>query len=201
MKNHDINIRIATVKDAEQLLKIYAPYVESTAITFEYEVPSVEEFAGRIKHVLSKYPYLVAEQDGELLGYAYVSSFKERAAYAWAVETSIYVDQKARNKGIGGKLLHTLETILKEQGILNVNACIAYQEGEDETLTHDSVLFHRRMGYRLVGEFFQCGYKFGRWYNMVWMEKHLGPHPDHPMDGAPLPRIGAQAEAWLNAGR
>ena len=114
MKNHDINIRIATVKDAEQLLKIYAPYVESTAITFEYEVPSVEEFAGRIKHVLSKYPYLVAEQDGELLGYAYVSSFKERAAYAWAVETSIYVDQKARNKGIGGKLLHTLETILKE---------------------------------------------------------------------------------------
>ena len=132
MKNHDINIRIATVKDAEQLLKIYAPYVESTAITFEYEVPSVEEFAGRIKHVLSKYPYLVAEQDGELLGYAYVSSFKERAAYAWAVETSIYVDQKARNKGIGGKLLHTLETNLKEQGILNVNACIAYPETEDE---------------------------------------------------------------------
>ena len=176
MKNHDINIRIATVKDAEQLLKIYAPYVETTAITFEYEVPSVEEFAGRIKHVLSKYPYLVAEQDGELLGYAYVSSFKERAAYAWAVETSIYVDQKTRNKGIGGKLLHTLETILKEQGILNVNACIAYPETEDEYLTKNSVEFHAHLGYRLVGEFHQCGYKFDRWYNMVWMEKHIGEH-------------------------
>lgn len=183
MKNHDINIRIATVKDAEQLLKIYAPYIESTAITFEYEVPSVEEFAGRIKRVLSKYPYLVAEQDGELLGYAYVSSFKERAAYAWAVETSIYVDQKARNKGIGGKLLHALEAILKEQGILNVNACIAYPEAEDEYLTKNSVEFHAHLGYRLVGEFHQCGYKFDRWYNMVWMEKQIGEH--HQGQAAP----------------
>ena len=113
----------------------------------------------------------------------------------------MYVRQDQRKMGTGRALYHALEDVLRMQNILNVNACIAYQEGEDETLTHDSVLFHRRMGYRLVGEFFQCGYKFGRWYNMVWMEKHLGPHPDHPMDAAPFPRIRAQAEAWLNAGR
>ena len=176
MKNHDINIRIATVKDAEQLLKIYAPYVESTAITFEYEVPSVEEFAGRIKHVLSKYPYLVAEQDGELLGYAYVSSFKERAAYAWAVETSIYVNQNVKHRGIGRKLHDALENALREQGILNMNACIAYPPKEDEYLDKNSVEFHHHMGYRLVGEFYKCGYKFHRWYNMVWMEKLIGEH-------------------------
>ena len=183
MKNNEINIRIATVNDAEKLLKIYTPYVEQTAITFEYDVPSIEEFTDRIRNVLKKYPYLVAEQDGEILGYAYVSSFKSRAAYAWGVETSIYVEQQAKKKGIGGKLHLALENILKEQGILNMNACIAYPQEEDEYLTKNSVEFHTHLGYRFVGEFHQCGYKFDRWYNMVWMEKLIGEH--HKGQAAP----------------
>ena len=183
MKNNEINIRIATVNDAEKLLKIYTPYVEQTAITFEYDVPSIEEFTDRIRNVLEKYPYLVAEQDGEILGYAYVSSFKSRAAYAWGVETSIYVEQQVKKKGIGGKLHHALEAIMKEQGILNMNACIAYPQEEDEYLTKNSVEFHAHLGYRLVGEFKQCGYKFDRWYNMVWMEKLIGEH--HQGQAAP----------------
>lgn len=176
MKNADLKIRIATVNDAEKLLQIYAPYVEQTAITFEYDVPSVEEFTERIKNVLEKYPYLVAEQNGEILGYTYVSSFKARAAYAWSVETSIYVEQNKKNIGIGGKLHQALENILKEQGILNMNACIAYPKEEDKYLTKNSVEFHAHLGYRMVGEFYECGYKFDRWYNMVWMEKHIGDH-------------------------
>lgn len=175
-KTHRIGIRIATEADAEKILAIYAPYIEHTAITFEYEVPSVEEFRGRIRNTLKRYPYLVAEMDGEICGYAYVSPFHERAAYDWAVETSIYVDQSKKGMGIGKKLYETLEMILKKQNILNLNACIACTDKEDEYLTNASVHYHEHLGYRLVGEFRQCGYKFHRWYNMVWMEKHIGEH-------------------------
>ena len=175
-----ITIRTAVPEDAQALLDIYAPYVEHTAITFEYEVPSVEEFSSRIRHTLQKYPYLVAEENGRLLGYAYASPFHDRPAYDWSVETSIYVDQKIRHKGVGKKLHDALEAALKEQGILNMNACIAYPPADDdEYLDKNSVEFHSHMGYRLVGEFYKCGYKFHRWYNMVWMEKLIGDHlPD-----------------------
>lgn len=178
MKNS--KIRIAAVQDAASLLEIYAPYVEKTAITFEYEVPSVQEFAGRIGHVLEKYPYLAAERDGEIVGYAYAGPFKERAAYDWAVETTIYVREDRKGTGVGRELYEALEHALFLQNILNVNACIAWPETEDEHLTKNSVQFHEHMGYRLVGEFYKCGYKFGRWYNMVWMEKHLGEHKEPP---------------------
>lgn len=173
-------IRIATEQDAEALLEIYAPYVEKTAITFEYEVPTAEEFAGRIRHILGKYPYLVAEREGGIAGYAYAGPFKERAAYDWAVETTIYVREEQKKNGIGRELYEMLEKALALQNILNVNACIAFPETEDEHLSKNSVQFHAHMGYRMVGEFSKCGYKFGRWYNMVWMEKHIGVHRDNP---------------------
>lgn len=174
-------IRIATPEDAKELLDIYRYYVENTAITFEYDVPSVEEFRGRIERVLKKFPYLVVEGDGKIYGYAYVSPFKERAAYQWAVETSIYVAKDARRDGLGRMLYEELEKRLKEMGILNLNACIGYPNGaEDEHLNYDSVRFHEKMGYSMVGEFHQCGYKFGRWYNMVWMEKLIGEHVNDP---------------------
>lgn len=174
--NTFITIRTATLSDAQALLNIYSPYVEHTAITFEYDVPSVEEFASRIKNTLQKYPYLVAEKNGRLLGYAYASPFHERPAYDWAVETSIYVDQNIKHQGIGRRLHDALEDALRIQGILNMNACIAYPPEEDEYLDKNSVEFHTHMGYRLVGEFYKCGYKFHRWYNMVWMEKLIGNH-------------------------
>lgn len=174
--NTSITIRMANPSDAQALLNIYAPYVINTAITFEYDVPSVEEFASRIAHTLEKYPYLIAEEGGNILGYAYASPFHDRPAYDWAVETSIYVDQNIKHRGIGRKLHDALESTLREQGILNMNACIAYPPEEDEHLDKNSVEFHAHMGYRLVGKFYKCGYKFNRWYNMVWMEKLIGEH-------------------------
>ena len=173
-------IRIAEEADAEKLLEIYAPYVEKTAITFEYTVPSLEEFRERIRETLKKYPYLIAEKDGEVLGYAYTGAFGKRAAYSWAAETSIYLKENKRRMGVGKQLYTALENISKAQNILNLNACIGYPEEEDAHLTKNSVQFHEHMGYRLAGEFHQCGYKFGTWYNMVWMEKSLGEHTQNP---------------------
>lgn len=172
----NMNIRPATPDDAAALLTIYAPYVRDTAVSFEYEVPTVEEFRQRITRFSERYPYWVAEEDGRVLGYAYAHAFHERAAYQWAVETSIYVDENEKRKGIGKHLHDALEEALKQQGILNLNACIAYSEQEDEHLTHDSIRFHERMGYKKVAHFHLCGKKFGRWYDMVWMEKLIGNH-------------------------
>ncbi len=174
--DQEMKIRVAKAEDAQALLSIYAPYVEATAITFEYEVPSEDEFTKRIQHILQKYPYLVAELNGEVLGYAYAGAFNERAAYDWSVETTIYVKKNKRRLGIGRKLYNALETALKAQGILNLNACIAYPEEEDKYLTKDSVSFHNKMGFQMVGQFHNCGYKFNCWYNMVWMEKQIGSH-------------------------
>ncbi len=177
--SHSIIIRTATPADARALLSIYAPYVEHTAITFEYTVPSVEEFASRIANTLLKYPYLIAEKEQKILGYAYAGPFHDRPAYDWAVETSIYVDRNIRHCGVGRGLHDALENALREQGILNMNACIAYPPAADRYLDKNSVEFHKHMGYRLVGKFHQCGYKFNRWYHMVWMEKLIGEHlPD-----------------------
>ncbi len=176
MELRNITIRTAKPTDAANFLDIYRPYVERTAITFEYAVPTVEEFAERIRHTLERYPYLAAEADGEIVGYAYAGSFKERAAYAWAAETSIYIKENQRGNGVGRLLYERLEEILAKQHITNLNACISSPETGDEYLTRDSIRFHEHMGYRMVGEFHQCGYKFGRWYNMMWMEKMIGEH-------------------------
>lgn len=175
-----VKIRVATGADAEALVKIYAPYVENTAVTFEYTVPTPVEFSRRIAEIQEKYPYLVAERNGELVGYAYANTFKGRAAYDWAVEVSIYVRMDQKKSGVGSALYEALEQVLSLQNILNLNAAITNAEHEDEHFTKGSLEFHRRMGYRMVGEFHQCGCKFGRWYNTVWMEKHLGDHAVNP---------------------
>lgn len=172
----NIVIRSASVNDAEALVNIYAYYVENTAITFEYEVPTVEEFQQRIANTLKKYPYLVAEKEGTILGYAYAGVFKDRAAYDWSAEVTIYLSHNATKCGIGRKLYEALETEMKKRGFLNLYACIGYPVEEDEYLTKNSAQFHAHLGYRFVGEFHQCGYKFERWYNMIWMEKLIGEH-------------------------
>ncbi len=169
----NVTIREATPDDAEELLAIYAPYVTGTAITFEYDVPTVEEFRRRITSTLGHFPYLVAvsEADGSLVGYAYAGKFKERAAYQFACETSIYVRQDVRGGGVGASLLHELESRLIAQGIKSICACITYIQVADPYLTNASMRFHERQGYRLVAHFHRSGYKFGRWYDMIWMEK------------------------------
>lgn len=173
-------IRIVSPEDAKELLDIYAPYVKDTAVTFEYTVPSLEEFTERIRHTLEKFPYLAAVRDGEMIGYVYAGPLHPRAAYAWSAETSIYVKKDKKHTGTGKLLYGALEKVLKEQKILSVNACIAYPETEDEYLTKDSVKFHHHMGYEMVAEFHKCAYKFDHWYNMVWMEKHIGDHIENP---------------------
>ena len=180
MSEPNIQIREAGPDDAAALLAIYTPFVEETAITFEYEVPSATEFRARIEKTKKKYPYLVAICDDEVAGYAYAGAFKERAAYDFAVETSIYVKQGLRRSGIGSMLYAALEKELREMGIQNMEACIGVPEVEDEYLTCDSVHFHEHLGFRMVGEFYKCGFKFGRWYNMAWMEKHIGEHGTQP---------------------
>lgn len=180
MKREHIKIRTAVPEDAVALLEIYALYVEHTAISFEYDVPSVEEFRERIVNRLEKYPYLVAEVDGKMLGYAYTSPFVGRAAYGWSAETTIYLREDCRKMGVGRALYGALEEVSKAQNILNLNACIGYPREEDEYLTMNSVKFHEHMGYQMVGMFHNSGYKFGRWYHMVWMEKLIGEHKDKP---------------------
>ena len=187
--NMEIIIKIADEKDASELLEIYRPYVEKTAVTFEYDVPDVKEFSQRIKNIKQKYPYIKAVLDGKIVGYAYASVFKDRSAYDWSVETSVYVKEDCKKCGIGSLLYKKLEEILSLQGFLNVNACIAYTEKQDENLTNDSVYFHKKLGYSLVGEFHKCGYKFGKWYEMVWMEKFIGKHSDKPEKIVPFKEI------------
>ena len=186
-----VTIRPATPADAEELLSIYAPYVEHTAITFEYEVPSVEEFRERILHTLQHYPYLVAEKavTNSIVGYVYAGPLHIRAAYAWSVETSIYVKEGEKKSGIGKLLYTALEKALAAQNMTNLNACIASPLVDDEYLNNNSIQFHEHLGYSMVGEFHKCAYKFGRWYNMVWMEKMIADHSDRPADVIPFWQI------------
>ncbi|MGN0485651.1 MAG: GNAT family N-acetyltransferase [Acutalibacteraceae bacterium] len=178
-------MKIERVKeeDVVKLLEIYAPYVEKTAISFEYEVPSVEEFRKRIRCISEKYPYIKAVDDkGEILGYAYAGAFKVRSAYNRSVETTIYIKENCRRNGIGRSLYESLEKLLKEMGIINLYACIAYTAEEDDYLKNDSLYFHQKLGYNIFGTFHQCGYKFNRWYDMIWMEKMIGNHGDKPAE-------------------
>ena len=172
----DFTIRSATVEDAEKLLEIYSYYVTNTAISFEYDVPAIEEFTSRIENTLKKYPYLVLEAEGEIKGYAYSGPFKTREAYKYSVENTIYLKNGVQKKGYGKALLTELEKQLKERGFTNANVCIAFTENEDEYLNNNSTQFHGYMGYRLVGVFHKCAYKFDRWYDMLWMEKHIAEH-------------------------
>ncbi len=172
----EITIRTATPDDAGMLLGIYKYYIENTAITYELEVPTVDDFRGRIEKTLKKYPYIAAECDGRIIGYAYAGVFKDRAAYDHSVETSIYVDLNEKRHGTGTLLYNELGKRLAAIGIKNVYACIACPEKDDEYLNHDSIMFHEKLGYELVGTFHKCAKKFGRYYDMVWMEKMIGKH-------------------------
>lgn len=164
---------MATPNDAQAILDIYAPYVKETSFTFEYDVPTVEEFTKRIESTLLKYPYLVAEENGKILGYSYAGPYKGRAAYDWSAECTVYVKQGNKKSGIGRTLYLELEALLQKQNIINVYACITYPNP-------DSICFHERMGYEKVSHLNKCGYKLGTWYDVIWMEKILCDRPLHP---------------------
>ncbi len=186
-------IRIAKKEDAKKLLQIYEYYVKNTAVTFEYEVPSIKEFQSRMDNILKKYPFLVSKTNGIITGYAYANTFKDRVAYNRCVETTIYIKKDMKQKSIGKQLYNTLEKILSLQNILNLNACISYKDENDEYLTKDSVNFHRHLGYKTIGKFNKCGYKFDNWYDMIWMEKHIGKHTVKPPKNRWFPEIEEDA--------
>ena len=199
-----LTLRVATPRDAAALLEIYAPYVRETAVTFEREVPSLEEFERRIATTLEKYPYIVAEQAGKICAYAYASPFKTRAAYEHSIETSIYVNRSVRQIGIGSLLYMALENVLFVQNITNLNACIAVPICEnDPYLTNGSKVFHEKQGYKPVARFHGCAYKFNRWYDIVWMEKLQGNHADRlrqfAEECAASQRAAAEGSAAANA--
>ncbi|HFI0255461.1 TPA: N-acetyltransferase family protein [Streptococcus suis] len=161
-----IEIRSARLEDATYLVAIYAPYVENTAITFETEVPTVSDFVRRIEKTLEKFPYLVAVEEDQVIGYAYASTYYARAAYDWTVELSVYIQQEARGKGIGTLLYNALEEELTARGFKNFLACIALPNPA-------SIALHEKRGYEQVAHFKQVGYKFGRWHDIVWLQKSL----------------------------
>lgn len=189
-----MNIRMAEIADAPGLLAIYAPYILHTPITFEYEVPGEEEFARRIRETLKRYPYLVAEENGQPAGYAYASAFKSRAAYDWSVETSIYVAENRRGHGIGRLLYDALEECLAEQNVCNLCACIAYPNPS-------SAAFHEKAGYRPAAHFTSAGYKGGKWYDIVWMEKKLTPYQIPPKPFIPCPKTKTAGRLLSRTGK
>lgn len=172
----EIQIRDARLEDAERILEIYSYYVEKTAISFEYEVPTLSEFQNRMRNITKKYPYLVIEKDGIIQGYTYAGAFIGRAAYDWSCELTIYLDPNAKKCGYGRALYEAMEQRLKNMGVLNLYACIGVPEVEDEYLNNNSANFHAHLGFSKVGVFHNCGYKFDRWYHMIWMEKLIGDH-------------------------
>ena len=174
-------IRPAVQADAGRLLEIYEWYVKNTAVTFEYDTPSLDEFRARMARTAAKYPYLVIEDGGVLLGYAYAGPFVGRAAYDWSCEMTVYLDHDARRRGFGRALYDAIQERLARMGVRNLYACIGEPPAEEDPyLTHDSARFHARMGFREVGRFHLCGCKFGRWYDMIWMEKLIGGHDGPP---------------------
>ena len=157
-------IRISTEADVPQMLSIYAPYILNTTYTFEYDVPTQEEFLQRFRTVTKQFPWLVWEEDGNILGYAYGSAPFERAAYRWCAEDSIYLLPEAQGRGIGSKLYRALESLLFYQGYQRVYALIT---GENKP----SIAFHSQLGFQLRGELPEAGIKFGRRIGVVWMDK------------------------------
>lgn len=176
-----IIVRDVRAADIPGIQAIYAWYVERTAITYECAAPDEAEFRRRVAEVTARYPWLVAEQDGRVAGFAYAHRFVDREAYDWTAETTIYVSPDARKRGVGAALYTALEKALARMGVLNLYAKVAWPDREDEYLTRNSAQFHAHWGYREVGRLTRCGYKFGRWYSLSLMEKMIGEHvPDQP---------------------
>lgn len=161
-----MKIRTAVAADAAVLREIYRPYVERTAVSFELEVPSIEEFQRRIAVAVEGWSWLVAKVDGRQVGYAYASAHRAREAYRTSVETSAYVHEDYQRQGIGRALYTQLLKELSERGFGSAYAAI--------TLPNEaSVGFHESLGFESIGVFPRVGRKFGVWHDVAWFYRPL----------------------------
>lgn len=171
-----MHIRFIQPEDAEAVLAIYAPYILDTAITFETIVPSLKEFTERIEQYTRKYPWLVAEEEGKIIGYAYAGKHRDREAYQWCVESSVYINKDFHGRGIAKALYERLFELLKASGFINVYAGITQPNEPSNRL-------HERMGFTPVGIYKRIGYKLGQWHDVLWMSLSLEEHrlsPEEP---------------------
>jgi L-amino acid N-acyltransferase YncA len=166
-------IRLATSADAAAILAIYAPYIRDTSLTFETEVPTLEVFTERIESYLQNWPWLVCEADGRIAGYAYAARYRERVAYQWCTESSIYMHDDFMRAGMGKVLYKTLFDILKIQGFNNVYAVINLPNEK-------SVAFHERCGFEYFATYEKVGWKLGKWKNVGWWKLQVNEYGDDP---------------------
>jgi L-amino acid N-acyltransferase YncA len=183
-------IRLATLEDAEQVQAIYAPYCY-TPISFEMEPPSVEEMRGRLAKVLGKYPWLLCEDGGEVLGYVYATQHRERPAYRWSVDTAVYVRQGRQRRGVGRALYTSLLAVLPLQGYVTAYAGVTLPNPA-------SVGLHEAMGFQQVGVYRQVGFKCGAWQDVAWFQRPLQPPPGEPPPPRACEEIRHTAE-WVEA--
>ena len=191
---NEMHISMAEENIAAAVLDVYAPYIEKTAITFETAVPDEAAFAARMGSIRRNYPYLVCEAGGKVLGYAYAAMHKERAAYQWGLELSIYVREGFTGRKIGSALYTALTGMLRLQGICNVYGCVTLPNKPSEALL-------RAFGFTLLGVFHKTGYKCGMWHDVGWYEAFIGTHEPNPAPPLPVDALAPeQIAAMLRAG-
>lgn len=179
-----VSLRMATEADAGALLAIYAPFVLQSPATFELEVPTEADFAARIRGTLSRTPWLVATVGEAVIGYAYAGPHRQRQAYQWGVEASVYLAPAAQGQGLGRRLYSALFDLLRRQGFVHVFAGITLPN-------RPSVTLHERMGFAPIGVYPQIGFKAGAWHDVGWWRLALRAPPTSPTAPIPLPALGA----------
>ena len=185
-----LTLRLALPSDAAACLAIYRPFIETSHTTFETDVPSVEEFARRIESTLAERPWLVAEENGRVVGYAYASPIKDRAAYQWSVEVAVYVAEGYRGRGVGRSLYQALFRCLKGQGFVNAIGIIALPNAA-------SIALHEALGFEKISHLKGIGFKLGAWHDSGWWQKRLAAAPSQPTPPRPLARCRTEAEVWI----
>src|SRR5687767_11371269 len=186
-------IRLATRADAAAIAAIYAPYCESTVVSFEEIAPSAEEMARRIASVGTTRPWIVLEQDSRVIGYAYASAHHERAAYRWSVSTAIYVGRGHHHRGAGRALYTTLFALLRALGYYKASAGITLPNPA-------SIGLHEAMGFELVGVYRDIGHKLGAWHDVAWYQAVIQPSPPEPQEPRPIEAL-LGTPAWVDAMR
>lgn len=175
-----ITLRYAELEDSERLREIYSYYVENTSITSECTLPSEDAFRKRVEKISSRYPYIVAERDGHIVGYIYASPLVDREAINHSIQISVYVRNGMKKSGVGKRMYRAIESVLERMGVTNMYARVAVPKVENEHLTKNSLQFHEYMGFTKVGLLENAGYKFHQWFDMAIMEKFIAPHRDRP---------------------